>query len=115
MIIDVIRKIIDSELLPVSKTEKHVSNARSKELVYEMLGSTKTPVFGCAKGQFVMADDFDAIVGYHTVLWFLNGDSQLSEPAKQAILCSENRKLLQIINCRFCLKINIFITAGHRP
>jgi hypothetical protein len=77
---EVIRKIIDSELLvsfmelpeqmtnckveiivlPVSKTEKHVSNAHSTELVYEMTGSAKTPVFGCAKGQFVMAADFDA-------------------------------------------------------
>jgi PIN domain nuclease of toxin-antitoxin system len=34
----------------------------------------------------------------HTVLWFFNGDSQLSEPAKQAILCSENRKFVSIVS-----------------
>jgi hypothetical protein len=31
-----------------------------KEPVDAMLSSKKTPVFGCAKGQFVIADDFDA-------------------------------------------------------
>ncbi|MDR3246902.1 MAG: DUF2281 domain-containing protein [Prevotellaceae bacterium] len=56
----------DSNIVALSIPDRYVGTELEiiifplKEPVYEMTGSTKMPIFGCAKGQFVMSDDFDA-------------------------------------------------------
>jgi PIN domain nuclease of toxin-antitoxin system len=40
----------------------------------------------------------DLLLDTHTLIWFFNGDLQLSEKAKQAIIDSQNRKYVSYVS-----------------
>jgi PIN domain nuclease of toxin-antitoxin system len=40
----------------------------------------------------------DLLLDTHTLIWFFNGDIQLSEKAKQAIIDSQNRKYVSVVS-----------------